>query len=240
MLLFLFFAIHWYTSLFFQSVFHHRYAAHNMFSMSRNWEKAFYIGSFITQGSSYISAYAYGLMHRLHHAHTDQPEDPHSPHNEPNPFLMMWVTRNSYFNIHIGQTPVPDKFKKNLPEWEAFDRIAHSVVARLVWILIYVAIYSFLVTAWWQWLFLPVTIVMGSFQGVVVNWWAHKFGYENYKVNNTSKNIIPIDLVFWGEAYHNNHHKHPQRPNNASKWFEWDMGYQSMRLMHYFKIIKMK
>lgn len=88
---------------FFQSVFHHRYAAHNLFTMSRFWEKVFYFGCFITQGSSYISAYTYGLMHRLHHAHTDKPEDPHSPHNDPNPFVMMWTTRNNYFNLYIGE-----------------------------------------------------------------------------------------------------------------------------------------
>ncbi|RQO31963.1 acyl-CoA desaturase [Taibaiella sp. KBW10] len=235
-----FFIIHWYTSLFFQSVFHHRYAAHNTFTMTKTWERLFYIGCFITQGSSYISAYTYGLMHRLHHAHTDKPEDPHSPHNEPNPFAMMWLTRNSYFNIYIGKKVVEEKYKKNLPDWKAFDKIAHSGFARLFWIGIYVFIYALLVTAWWQWILLPVTITMGSFQGVIVNWWAHKFGYENFAMANTSKNILPIDLVFWGEAYHNNHHKHPTKPNNASKWFEWDMGFQAMRLLHLCRIIKIR
>lgn len=211
-----------------------------MFTMSKFWERVFYIGCFITQGSSYISAYAYGLMHRLHHAHTDQPEDPHSPHNDPNPLMMMWTTRNSYFNLFIGKTEVEEKYKKNLPVWEAFDKIAHSGVSRLIWVAIYIGIYSWLATAWWQWLLLPATIAMGSVQGVVVNWWAHKFGYENYKLANTSKNILPFDIVFWGEAYHNNHHKHPTRPNNAAKWWEWDMGYQSMRLMNYLGIIQLK
>lgn len=237
---FVFLILHWYSSLFFQSIFHHRYAAHNMFSMSKGWERMFYIGCFITQGSSYISAYAYGLMHRLHHAHTDKPEDPHSPHNEPNPFLMMWVTRNSYFDLYIGKTDADGKYKKNLPEWEAFDKIAHNWITRVAWMAIYVLIYIWLTTAWWQWLFLPVTVAMGSLQGVAVNWWAHKFGYENFKMNNTSKNILPVDLVFWGEAYHNNHHKYPSRPNNAAKWFEWDMGFQSMRLLNFIGVIRFK
>src|SRR5215467_6483535 len=79
MIILLFFIIHWYSSLFFQSIFHHRYAAHGMYTMSKFWERVFYIGCFITQGSSYISARAYGILHRLHHAHTDEAEDPHSP-----------------------------------------------------------------------------------------------------------------------------------------------------------------
>lgn len=200
----------------------------------------FYIGCFFTQGSSYISAYTYGLMHRLHHAHTDKAEDPHLPHNDPNPFMMMWTTRNNYFNLYIGKTDTAEKYKKNLPDWERFDKIAHNYITRFCWIAIYIIVYALLATAWWQWLFLPATIIMGSLQGMAVNWWAHKFGYENYKLTNTSKNILPFDFIFWGEAYHNNHHKHPQRPNNATRWFEWDMGFQTMVFLQKLRIIKIK
>ncbi|MBA3827534.1 MAG: fatty acid desaturase [Taibaiella sp.] len=240
MAFFLFIVIHWYASLFFQSIFHHRYAAHGLFRMSRGWEKVFYIGCFLTQGSSYISASAYGIMHRLHHATTDTAEDPHSPHNTPNMFGMMWATRNSYINIFLGKTIVDEKYKKDLPEWPAFEKLAHNWITRIIWIAIYITIYAFLATAWWMWLFLPLTIAIGSFQGVAVNWVAHKFGYENYRMKNTSKNILPFDIIFWGEAYHNNHHRHPTKANNAKKWFEWDMGYKAMVLMHKLKIIQLK
>jgi len=240
MALLLFIVIHWYLSLFFQSVFHHRYAAHRLFSMSRGWEKAFYIGCFISQGSSYISAYSYGIMHRLHHAHTDTEHDPHSPHITPNLFSMLWYTRNSYHNIHMSKTAVGDNFKKDLPQWEAFDKIAHNWVARVLWGVVYLGIYICLATHWWQYLFLPITFAMGAFQGTVVNWWAHKFGYENYELTNTSKNIIPVDIFFWGEAYHNNHHKHPGRADNAVKWFEFDPGYFTMKVLDKLKIIKLK
>lgn len=236
--LLIFIIVHWYLSLFFQSFFHHRYAAHNHCSMSRLWEKIFYICCFITQGSSYISASAYGMMHRLHHAHTDKEEDPHSPHFEPNPFLLLLKTRNNYITIYTGFQPVDDKFKKGLPEWEAFDRLAHTWVARVCWAIVYVAIYVWLATAWWMYLFLPLTFAMGALQGIAVNWWAHKFGYENFKLNNTSKNILPVDLLFVGEAYHNNHHRHPGRPNNGLKWFEFDVTYQIMLLMQRLRIIR--
>jgi stearoyl-CoA desaturase (delta-9 desaturase) len=208
--------------------------------MSKFWQRVFYIGCFITQGSSYISAYSYGLMHRLHHAHTDEEEDPHSPHNTPNLLMMMWETRNSYYNIYIGKTAVEDKYKKDLPEWKAFDKIAHNWITRILWVAAYTAFYVIFATAWWQFLFLPVTLAMGSFQGAAVNWWAHVFGYENFKMNNTSKNILPVDFVFWGEAYHNNHHKHPGRLNNAHRWFEFDMGYAAMKCMDKVGIIRLR
>lgn len=240
MALLLFIIIHWYLSLFFQSVFHHRYAAHALFSMSRRWEKVFYIGSFITQGSSYISPRTYGLMHRLHHAHTDTPEDPHSPQNTSNFFRMMLQTRNNYYKLYTGETIADDKYYKNLPDWAIFDKLTHNWVARIIWFSIYTAIYCYLATSWWQFIFLPFTCALGSVQGAAVNWWAHRFGYENFSMNNTSRNILRFDLIFWGEAYHNNHHKHPSNPNNAQKRYEWDMGYQAMRLLHTLKVIRIK
>lgn len=207
--------------------------------MSPAWEKFFFICCFITQGSSYISASSYGMMHRLHHAHTDKEEDPHSPHFEPNPFLLLLKTRNNYHSIYKGSQHVEAKYKKGLPVWEAFDRLAHTWVSRSLWVIIYITVYIYFATAWWMYLFLPLTLAMGALQGVAVNWWAHKFGYENYRLTNTSKNILPIDFLFVGEAYHNNHHRHPGRVNNAVKWFEFDITYRIMLLMHRLHIIKL-
>jgi stearoyl-CoA desaturase (Delta-9 desaturase) len=238
MYLLIFFACHWYISLFFQSFFHHRYAAHNMYTMSKTWEKIFHVCCYITQGSSYISASSYGIMHRLHHAHTDLEEDPHSPLYTTNLFTLMWKTRNNYHKIYKNYSAAEKKYKKDLPEWESFDRLAHTWYSRLAWGLIYVLIYTQLVTAWWMYLFLPLTFAMGALQGSVVNWWAHKFGYQNFRLNNDSKNIIPVDLFFVGESYHNNHHKYPGRPNNAIKWFEFDTTYQIARLMQKVGILR--
>src|SRR5690606_32857221 len=159
-----------------------------------------YIGCYLSQGSSYISANAYGILHRLHHAHADTPEDPHSPHNSRNVLTMMWDTRNNYINVYNGKTIVDEKYKKGLPKWEAFEKYAHTWVSRVIWCGIYVAFYYVFATEWWMYLFLPIHFAMGSIQGVAVNWWAHVMGYVNFETNNTSKNIIPVDVLFWGEA----------------------------------------
>lgn len=238
--IFVFLLIHWYISLFFQSFFYHRYAAHGLCSMSKGWERFFYACSYLTHGPSFMKTSAYAIMHRLHHAHTDEEEDPHSPHYSTNAMTLMLKTRNSYQDLVQQKITVEDKYKKDLPEWKWLERIGHNWVSRLIWALIYLGIYILLCTAWWQYLFLPLTIAISAAQGLVVNWWAHKFGYENYRLVNTSKNIIPVDLFFAGEAYHNNHHKHPGRANNAVKWFEVDPTYQLMRLMHRMKIIRLK
>lgn len=52
----LFVIILWYGGLFFQSFFLHRYAAHQVFTMSKSMEKITFILTWIFQGSSYLSA----------------------------------------------------------------------------------------------------------------------------------------------------------------------------------------
>lgn len=232
MAIIIFFIIHWYTSLFFQSFFHHRYAAHRHFTMTIFWERFFFVCSFLTMGSSYISPYAYGIMHRLHHQHTDKEDDPHSPVNHPKFLSMMLNTRNNYFKIFSGKTLVDDKIKKDLPRWDAFDKIAHNWLTRFTWISLYILFYISFATAAWQYLFLPLTIIMGTLQGAAVNWWAHKYGYVNYKMDNDSKNILPVDILFWGEAYHNNHHHNPGKAKNSHKWFEFDATYLVVRILN--------
>ena len=53
----IFFVAHWYLSLFFQTFFLHRYAAHKAFTMSKRTEKVFYVLTWIFQGSNYLSPY---------------------------------------------------------------------------------------------------------------------------------------------------------------------------------------
>ncbi len=238
--IFIFIICHWYISLFLQSFFYHRYAAHGIFYLSPGWEKFFYIFCYIIHGSSFMNAGAYGIMHRLHHAHTDEQEDPHSPHYSLNVLTLMWKTRSSYQDILQEKIQFDQKYSKDLPAWPLLEKIGHNWISRLLWAVIYAGIFMLLCDAWWQFLFLPVVIASSAFHGVVVNWWAHKFGYENYPMTNTSKNIIPVDVFFAGEAYHNNHHKHPGRANNAVKWFEIDPTYQVIRLMHWLKILRIK
>lgn len=59
-------------------------------------------------------------------------------------------------------------------------------------------------------------------------------------MNDTSTNIVPVDLVMLAEAYHNNHHKYPARPNFGIKWYEIDPVYPFIKLFHWMRIIKLK
>ncbi|HTN46325.1 MAG TPA: acyl-CoA desaturase [Flavipsychrobacter sp.] len=239
MFIFLFFIAIWYLSLFSQTFFQHRYAAHGAFKMSRGWERVFFIIAYITQGSSYMSPRAYAIMHRYHHAYTDTEKDPHSPSYSSNVFSMMWRTRTFYQNIIKGRMDVEPRFSKNLPEWAALDRFANSLVSRVLWVVVYILIFAFYSTSVWLWLLLPVVITMGAFHGAIVNWFAHKYGYVNFSLKNTSMNLFFIDFLMLGESYHNNHHKHPSSINFGRKWHEIDPMYPVIRLLAWLRIIQL-
>jgi stearoyl-CoA desaturase (delta-9 desaturase) len=238
MIIVVFFITLWYTSLFSQTFFQHRYAAHGAFTMSKGWERFFFILAYITQGSSYMSPKAYAIMHRLHHAHTDTELDPHSPSFSKNIWAMMWRTRNIYCDIFNERVEVEAKYTKNVPEWKTFDKWANGWVSRVLWIGIYLAIFINYATSPWFYLLLPIIIPMGAFHGAVINWFAHKFGYKNYILKNTSENLLIIDFLMLGESYHNNHHKYPSAINFGKRWHEIDPIYPVIRLFALIGVIQ--
>ena len=234
----IFFVAIWYTSLFFQTFFQHRYAAHGAFKMSKRAEKVFFILTYIAQGSSYLSPRAYAVMHRMHHAYTDTELDPHSPTYSKNMFSMMWRTRIFYNDIFSNKMEVEDRFLKNVPDWPAFERWANSSLSRLLWVGIYIAFFVMYATSPWMYLLLPIVIAMGPVHGVIINWFAHKYGYTNFAQKNTSQNLLRVDVLMLGESYHNNHHKHPSSINFGTKWHEFDPVYPIIRFLAWLRVIK--
>ncbi len=208
--------------------------------MSPVWEKIFYTATWIFQGSSFLSPYAYGVMHRLHHAYADTELDPHSPSFSDSIADMMWKTKNYYNNIVHRTDQIDPKFKKGVPHWELMEKIGDSWISRIGWGMLYVLFYIQFATSWWMFLLLPIHFLMGPVHGVIINWYAHRYGYVNFKVDDTAKNLLPFDFLMMGESYHNNHHKFGGRANFGIKWHELDPTYPFILLLNKMKIIKLK
>ncbi len=235
-----FFIAQWYLSLFFQTFFLHRYAAHAAFTMSKFTEKVFFVLTWIFQGSNYLSPYGYGVMHRMHHAFADTPSDPHSPKYDESLFKMMWKTKTIYSAIAAKKVIPEDRFVDGVPQWDAFDKFARSWPSRLFWGAIYFAIYWVYADALWLWLLLPLQWMFSPIHGAIINWFAHKYGYRNFKVGDTSRNFLPFDFLMMGESYHNNHHKYGSRANfGGIRWHEIDPTYQVIKLLNKLGVITM-
>ncbi len=239
MIILLFLTLHWYLSLFGQTFFLHRYSAHKMFTMNKFWEKFFYLFSWITQGSSYLNARAYAILHRMHHAYSDTEKDPHTPHFFKDAFTMMMHTKKIYNDVLNKRVVVEDKFDRNFPEYPRVDRIADSWYTRIAFGVGYFVFYCFFATQWWMFLLLPIHFLMGPIQGAIVNWAGHKYGYRNYEEGDKSKNTLFWDFLMMGELFQNNHHHAGSKPNFANKWFEFDPTYPVMIFLDKIKVIKL-
>ncbi len=235
-----FFFGHWFLSAFCQSFFLHRYCSHTQFTMSRFWERFFHLFTLCSQGSSYLNPRAYAVLHREHHAHSDTEEDPHSPHFFREVFSMMWHTRRVYFDLKDGRREVPAGLAGKLPRWDAVEAIGGSWIFSLACMAGYTAFYvAFAPSAWWY-LLLPVHFLMGPVHGAFVNWCGHKYGYRNFHLDDHSHNTFPVDVLFMGECFQNNHHRYPNRSNFAVKSFEFDILYPVIRGLDRVGIIRLK
>ena len=235
-----FFVGHWVASVFCQTFFLHRYGAHKQFSMSKGWERFFHLLTFVAQGSSYLSARGYAILHRMHHAYSDTPKDPHSPENYGNVFSMMWATKARYDAFAYRREEPEPRFEGGMPDWPALDRFSQSWITRIVWIAGYTAFYAAFANHWYLWLLLPAHFIMGPIHGAIVNWCGHKYGYRNFDSDDVSRNTLFFDFVTMGELFQNNHHKYAMRSNFAVRSFEIDPTYQVMRLLDLVGIIQLK
>jgi stearoyl-CoA desaturase (Delta-9 desaturase) len=141
----------------------------------------------------------------------------------------------------VSQKTEPDSiFNSHYPTWPTLDKISDHWFVRVGFGVAYTLFYAYFATEWWQFLFLPVHYLMGPVHGAIVNWCGHKYGYSNYNNDDHSKNSLPLDFLLMGELMQNNHHKHPNSPNFAKRWFEVDPTWPVMRLLHGVGVIKLR
>ncbi len=234
------FIAHWYSSLFFQTVFLHRYASHQMFTMSKGWEKVFFFLTFLTQGSSFLNPRAYAILHRLHHKHSDTEKDPHSPIFSKNIIKMNLDTVKHYESVRLNEKDY-SKYDFDVPRWPLLEKIGDHWITRITFMCLYTLLYVEFATATWQYALLPIHFVMGPLHGSIVNWCGHRYGYTNdRKTKDNSKNTLPIDILMMGELFQNNHHSSPKNIKFSKRWFEVDPGYAITRFLSKIKILRLK
>lgn len=196
--------------------------------------------TFFAQGSSFLNPRAYAILHRMHHAYSDTEKDPHSPLFFKDVWSMTMVTKDIYLNYLNHKTEPEEAFRGGYPIWPAMDKFSDSWYVRIAFVLGYVSFYVAFATSPWFFLLLPIHFFMGPFQGAVVNWCGHKYGYSTFDNNDHSKNTLPMDIFLLGELFQNNHHKSPNRPNFARRWFEFDPVFPVMILLNRMRVIKLR
>ena len=196
-------------------------------------------------------------IHRKHHAKVDTVDDPHTPiYYGLSSFshVMKWVLAIGvlkYIKESHNQKTLDD-FGHNTPD----DWIERNVYSPHPYLgvgvllgMVNVLLFGLPGLIIWgiQALWIPV-LAAG-----VINGFGHFFGYQNWNKEETvpdgnirypnvahSTNIMPIGILIGGEELHNNHHADPISPFFARKWWEFDLGSVTIRLLCLLRLAKLR
>lgn len=211
---------------------YHRLLAHRSFKTSR-WIK--YSLAFLGVLAFQRGPVWWVATHRLHHSQVDTELDPHTPAVSFIWSHILWAffkhpqLDESIETVHrLSRDLAEDPGMQLLEKYYAVINLGFLVFlfALGYWMGGYKLGLSLLV--WSGFLRLVVALHATWF----VNSAAHIWGYRSYKTEDTSRNNWWVALLTFGEGWHNNHHADQRAARNGHRWFEIDVTYYVICLMH--------
>ena len=160
-------------------------------------------------------------VHRRHHQKSDQPGDPHSPQVYgiwtvlfKGAVLYKQAARDRAMIAQLSTGTPDDWIERNLYR-------PHNALGIMLLLIIDLCLFG----AWGFVVWGVQMIWIPFFAAGIINGLAHFWGYRNYDVKDTSKNLIPWGFWIGGEELHNNHHGDGASAKFSKKWWEFDIGW---------------
>ena len=215
------------------TVYLHRHQAHRALDLNPVIAHFFRFWLWMTTG---MVTREWVAIHRKHHAKCETPEDPHSP-QVLGLGKVMWQGAELYQQEAANHGTL-ERYGHLTPD----DWLEHHVYTRFPWLGI-----SFM-------LLLDITLfgiaglVLWAVQMAWIPFWAagvingvgHYWGYRNYESADAARNILPWGLIIGGEELHSNHHAFPTSARFSSKWWEFDLGWNFIRVLSLLGLAKVK
>lgn len=172
-------------------------------------------------------------VHRKHHQAADTIDDPHSPKIHG----LLKVLFGGAF-LYAASKNKPDVIKLGIGTPDDYIERKLYTPHNFLGIILLLFIDVFLFSYWGLFIWIIQMIWIPFWAAGVVNGLCHWFGYRNYDVKDTSRNIFPWGIIIGGEELHNNHHGEGTSAKLSRKWFEFDIGYFYIRILQYFGLAR--
>ena len=193
----------------------HRYFSHNSFKTSKAKEAFLYCVA-LTTG---INPIFYAMTHRHHHLHSDTKRDRHSPHNRLLDAFSPIFTKTTGDSTETTMSHDQNSAKLLVQrlyyiyKWHNHILLSYYIIA----LLISRKVLVFIVWAGIAWNLMHMVLFR--------TWLVHTKlpgSYTNFETGDKSWNNKFIQLFDWGEGLHNNHHRYPNKYDQALKPGEFD------------------
>ena len=210
----------------------HRLLAHRSFKTGRVTQFVLALfGSMAIQGGPlwWVS------HHRSHHANTDTDLDIHSP------------ATKGFWKAHIGWMMTHGAFNENgansrdlhkYPELKFLQRYYFWIIPGQILMIYVLGVWASNAFPSWDSSGLQI-LIWGFFISTVFTWHVtfmvnsvcHRWGTRPYDTGDDSTNNILIGILWFGEGWHNNHHRFPFSARHGIKWWQIDTTWYLLRLL---------
>ncbi|HEY9254902.1 MAG TPA: fatty acid desaturase [Stenotrophomonas sp.] len=173
-------------------------------------------------------------IHRKHHAKVETEDDPHSPQVK-GIGTVFWRGVELYREARGMREDIAQYGKGAPDDWiERHLYTPHANLGPVALFFINTLLFGLPGVALWaiQMAWIPF------WAAGVVNGLGHWWGYRNFESADTSTNLTPWAVWIGGEELHNNHHAFPSSARFSMRRWEFDIGWQAIRLMQFLRLAK--
>lgn len=205
------------------SLYLHRCQAHRACDLHPAVSHFFRFWLWLTTG---MSTKEWVAIHRKHHARCETEEDPHSP--QFHGIRKVLFEGAELYSAEAADAGTLEKFGRGTPDdWLERNVYHYGELGPTLMMVINLALFGAIGITFWalQMMWIPF------FAAGVINGLGHWFGYRTFDTPDTAHNITPWALFLGGEELHNNHHAFPSSARFSIKRWEFDLGWQVLRLL---------
>lgn len=197
----------------------HRLLTHRSFQLPKFLEYFFaFCGALACEGG----VIEWVGLHRNHHMHSDHDQDQHNSRRG------FWWSHMGWMLSEIPAKTEINRLTKDINQ-DPFYRFLddHFILIQIAFGLGLFAIGG------WSWVIWGIFVRLVAVYHVTwfVNSATHQFGYRTFESDDCSTNCWWVALLAFGEGWHNNHHTYPHSARHGLQWWEFDLTWQTIRLL---------